>query len=163
MKRFVVWAKVGLALVILVGCATTPPVQPNTPLRDTEVFASPFPKVWSALIATLAEQAYPIEVIEKESGVVTTRFVTFTGGKTDAQIDAVAVKPNYPLATWESGKYTLSIFVAKTNSLTTTVKVTSHIEALVKPFMVDVPNWVGCDSKGVMEKRLFDVIKEKLK
>ena len=163
MKRFGVWATVGVALVSLVGCATTPPEQQPIPLRDSEVFVSPFPKVWSALIATLAEQAYPIEAIEKESGVVTTRFVTFTGGKVDAQIDALAVKPTEPLATWMSGRYTLSIFVGKTDSLTTTVKVTSHIEAFVKPFMVDVPDWVVCQSKGVIEKRLFDAIKDKLK
>jgi hypothetical protein len=162
MRRFVVWATVGSALVFMVGCATTPP-ETLPPLRDSEVFVSPFPKVWSALIATLAEQAYPIEAIEKESGVVTTRFVTFTGGKVDAEIDALAVKPSAPLATWMSGRYTLSIFVGKTDSLTTTVKVTSHIEAFVKPLMADVPNWVVCQSKGVIEKRLFDAIKDKLK
>lgn len=146
-----------LVVFFLVGCATVA-VRPT--IQDTEIIDAPFDKVWGALIATLSEQSLPIETIEKESGLVTTKFVTFASGfMAERAINEVAVKPSGLLYTWSNARYTVSVFVTKSGENTTRVKITSHIEAFENNV---TKSWMVCYSNGVIEKRIFDSIEAKI-
>lgn len=147
-----------LLLVIFTGCATTQMVRPT--IQDTDAIQAPFDKVWGAVVATLAEMALPIEAIEKESGLVTTKFVTFASGiLAQNEIDRIAQRPSVFLGTWSQGRYTVSIFVTSSGENTTRVKITIHIEAFEDNV---TKGWYVCYSKGVIEQRIFDSVRSKI-
>jgi hypothetical protein len=140
--------------VILMGCATTPANKPT--IKDTETIQAPFDEVWRATVSTLAEMALPIESIEKEKGLITTRYVRFTSGwAAPKEIDLVAQKPSVFLGTWSAGRYTLTVLARANGKDSTKVKITTYIEAFEEYMTRD---WHTCYSKGVIEKQIFDSI-----
>jgi len=104
----------------------------------------------------------PIQVVEKESGLITTQFVQFGSGLlTDKQIDAIAYRPPGAgfLSIWNGGRYTLSVHVTRESDSTSVVKVTPHIEA----FESNVTHsWHVCETNGNLERQLFAAISQKL-
>ena len=151
--RFWVW----LTLICLSSCVTVP-IKPT--IEDSITLQSSFNKVWTATVATLPEKALPIEVIEKESGLITTKFVIFTDGLiAQKAIDRVSQRPSVFMGTWEKGRYTLSIFITSEGENTTKVKITIYIEAYEGNV---TKSWNVCYSKGVIEKDIFEVIKSKV-
>lgn len=149
-----------VVLLAVVGCAASQQMTSYTPVRDTEVFNAPFGRAWGAAVATLAEEGMPIQVIEKDSGIMTTQFVNFASGVfAERQIDAIAKRPRAFLGTWNSGRYTLSLFVSRIDSVTTRVKVTPHIEGFENNFS---KSWMVCSSNGTLEAKMFSGIRSKL-
>lgn len=142
-----------------IGCATTQMVRPT--IQDTDVIHASFNKVWGAVVATLAEMALPIESIERGSGLVTTKFVTFDSGLiADKQIDPIAQRPSIFLGIWsQGGRYTLSIFVTSSGENTTKIKITTYIEEFENNV---TKSWHACYSKGVIEKQIFDSVRSKI-
>lgn len=59
-----------LLIALLVGCATPglPPTQTN--IEKSKVYSAPYDKVWSAIIAGVAESNLNITTLEKESGII---------------------------------------------------------------------------------------------
>jgi len=152
-----IYLLIALPTVLLAGCAPPQMVKPT--IQDTVVIQAPFDKVWGAIVSTLAEMALPIESIEKESGLITTKFVTFASGIfAEKKIDRIAQKPPLFLASWSQGRYTLSVFVAPVGEDATKIKITAHIEA----FERTTKGWHVCYSKGVIEKQIFDSVKSKI-
>ena len=143
--------------IILIGCATTI-VKPT--IVDTEIIKAPFDKVWAAVVETVAEKSYPIDLAEKSSGLITTKFVKFADGLyADKKIDEIAVRPSVFMSTWKSGRYLFNIFVKSISQKETSVKITSHIEGFENNINKD---WIECYSKGVIEENLFKTIKSKI-
>jgi len=156
MRKF--YLLVVLLSAILAGCATTQMVKPT--IQDTDVIQAPFDKVWGAVVATLAEMALPIESIEKESGLVTTKFVTFASGiLAEKEIDRIAQRPPVLLAIWSQGRYTVSIFVTSIDENTTKIKITTHIEAFENNL---TKSWHVCYSKGVIERQILVSVRLKI-
>ncbi len=145
---------------LIITCGCVPQNQTTLPqkIEDTKFYDASFDETWAALIETLSDMTLPIESIEKESGLITTRFVNFADGiNADNSIKQVATRPSVFLGTWNSGRYTLNIFVADKGELGTRIKVSAHIEA----YENNVTNkWYVCKSLGVLEKRIFKAIKE---
>lgn len=151
-----------VVLMTLVGCAASQQLTPATPRTDTAVLDAPFDKVWQATVATLAEEGMPIQTIEKESGIVTTQFVSFASGySAEREIDQLAKRPRtfLGLGTWNSGRYTLSIYVSRVDSATTRIKATPHIEGFENNVS---KSWVMCESNGALEEKMFAGIRSKL-
>jgi len=150
-------------LVVLgtIGCAASRQVI-RGPVQDRQVFQAPYDKVWSATVGALADEGAPIQVVEKESGLITTQFVQFASGLNAAkQMDAYAHRPRGGgfLSIWSMGRYSLSVHVTREADSTTAVKVTPHIEAYER----NVTNsWHVCDGNGGLERRLFPAISAKL-
>lgn len=142
----------------LIGCATTQIVKPT--IQDTDIIQASFDETWKAVIATLSEMALPIEAVEKDSGLVTTKFVNFASGWGEwKKLNGVAEVPKVMFATWSQGKYTLNIFVTSLGENTTKVKVTTHIEA----YEDNVTNsWHVCYSKGIIESQIFNSVRSKI-
>ena len=156
MKKAGVWTI--LLAVILAGCAVTQVTRPG--IEDSAIISAPLDKVWGAIIATIGDRALPFESVEKESGLITTKFVIFTSGMvTDEQIDRIAVKPSGLLNVWSQGRYTLNIFAMPSGEGATKVKITTHIEAYER----NVSNsWHICYSHGVLEQELLYAIRSKV-
>lgn len=145
-----------LISVGLLGCVTMP-IAP-TGVENSKIFQANFDKVWSSLTATIMEQALSIEAIEKESGIITTKFVLFADGiDADKQIKEIAERPKVFMGVWLKGRYTLNVHT-KSIGDATQVMITPYIEG----YEEQTERWHLCYSKGVFEKRIFDSIERKL-
>lgn len=145
----------------IAGCAASQQMTYAQP-QDTEVFNAPFDKVWGAIVATIAEQGAPVQSIEKDSGILTTQFVSFASGfGADKQIGAIAQRPPAGgfLSVWNAGRYTISIFASRSDSMSTRVKLTPHIEGYESNV---TKSWHVCPSNGSLEAKLFSSIRAKL-
>jgi len=136
--------------ILLVGCITTPPPRPIT---NTEIFQSSFGKVWGATVAAFAEKTLPIESIDKESGLITTKMVRTRRGL------EIAVIP----ATWALGntRFTLNLFAKPAGNQSTSIQINTHIE-VNKSGLLGTDGWRVVPSKGVLEQEILDSIKAKL-
>jgi hypothetical protein len=156
MRKTSLWTT--LFILPLLACATTQAIRPQ--IYNSATFSAPFDEVWSALISTLAEQALPIESVEKESGLITTKFVTFASGLlADERIDYYTVKPSGLLNVWNQGRYTISAFVTPSGEEAAVVRITTHIEAYESNVS---KSWHVCYSKGVLEREIFNSIRSQI-
>jgi len=145
--------------MLLSGCATTS--QPAKTAEDTAFYLARFDKVWDAAIASLAEEQIPIDSINKNRGVISTKFVNYSvGPKAHQEIDAIAQKPSAArLAIWTQVGYTLNILITPINDMSTKVKVTAHIEAYDKNVSQE---WHECISNKVIENKIIEKIRAQL-
>ncbi len=145
--------------LLLAGCAPQLPVRPA--IQDTEIYRAPFDKTWSAAVETILERSLPIALVDKSNGIITTQPVIFASGSgAHVEIDRLAVRPSTPfLGTWITGRYTISVFVARLDSNQTRVRITTHIEAYESNSEYQ---WFECFSKGIIEDGLFKSITAKL-
>ena len=108
-------------------------------------FAVSFDKVWAALVEALTDQKWPIETIDKSSGLITTKAtVDSEGGSMMCATPLVA-----PHKTW------LNVFVKRTES-GVRVKVNVTFRAIRED------QAISCYSNGALEKSLFDAITKHL-
>lgn len=142
--------------VILFSC-TMPPQEAREPIKDSEVFNSPFNKVWAGIVSTIAEMSLPIQSIEKESGLITTQFITDKSGW--EPVKNLAYNPTVLLGTWTGCRYTYSIFVNTLSENQTKVKVNTHIEGFESNVTKD---WHVCQSKGILEDQFFNMLRSSL-
>jgi len=150
-----------VVMFFLCGCATTSSVSDTEPIQNTFEINKPFNSVWKAIVATFAEHSYPIKAIEKDSGLITTDFIVFADGiMADDEIKGISKRPSLFMGTWTGGRYTISIYAQQIDSKITKIKITPHIEA----YESNLSNsWHTCNSKGVLEKEIYDFIMDKLK
>lgn len=148
-----------LAFVLISGCATAP--KPVRPVDDTAFYLARLDKVWDAAIATLAEESIPVDSMNKERGVISTKFVNYSvGPQAHHDIDAIAQKPSAArLAIWSQVGYTLNILITPINDMSTKVKVTAHIEAYDRNVSQE---WHECISNKVIENRIIEKIRTQL-
>lgn len=131
--------------LLLVGCATTQPERP--PIEARRTFHAPFDKVWAATVGTLSED-YPVQVIEKSSGLISTEFVL-------GSVSTYGYAPSVFLGTWSNGRHRVTALVRKVDEQNTEVKLTVHLEA----FEFNVTHaWHVWDSNGTLELLLFNRI-----
>ena len=173
MKIFLIFV-LGLSLV---GCATfkeeykkeTEKQQAKTAeknkapeIQDVFIVNSSFDKVWKALVETLAEKSYPIKAIEKESGILTTDIMIFQDipfrFEADKEIKRISERPSVFMAVWDTVKYSLNIFVSEIDKNTIKLKIGLSIEA-----HNNINGWHKCQSRGVIEKEIYDSTISKIK
>lgn len=149
-----------LATSLAAGCASAPE-QKAAPHDNTVLFLSSFGRVWDAFTTTIEEDSIPIDTMDWEQGLITTRFVNYSvGQKTHRDLMTIAVKPAEPrLAIWSQAGYTLSIHLAAVSDLSTRVQVSAHIEAYNQNV---TSQWHECASKGVIERNLLEKVKARL-
>lgn len=114
-------------------------------VETQQTFPADFDKVWSALIETLSDQQFPLETIDKASGLVTTKTMTDSRGET--MVCATRFD--------EAHRTSLNLFVKKTDG-GTRVKVNATFRAMRDD------QAITCYSSGAIEKSLFDGIKKNL-
>ena len=145
--------------ILASGCATGKIIIPEIQ-NDYEVEAG-FEIVWQAVVESITDNSMSIEVIEKESGIITTGFIKFFNNYNErAELDRLAEKPDYNfLAKWTEGKLKYNIFVKSISDTTTRMKITSQMEAFEGGISHE---WVVVYSRGIIEDDLFDLIKAKI-
>ncbi len=148
-----------LALILISGCASSP--KPVKPVDDTAFYLARFDKIWDAATVTLSEESIPIDSMNKDRGVIITKFVNYSvGPQAHHDIDAIAQKPSAArLAIWSQVGYTLSILITPINDMSTKVKVTAHIEAYDRNVSQE---WHECISNKVIENRIIEKIRTQL-
>lgn len=148
-------------ILLVVSCATTSQtVKPVKPIIwDEETFQASYEKVWGSVIATVAEQALPIDVIEKESGLLTTKFITIDVVESEAK-RMIENPSSIPLLTlWGSIRYTVNFYIHTVGENQTRVKVTSYVQ---RQEIGSSGQWYVCYSKGVIENDILASIRSKI-
>jgi hypothetical protein len=149
-----------LAAFLMAGCASAPK-QATTLQDDTAFYLARFDKVWDTVIMTLREESIPIDSIDKNRGVIITKFVNYAvGPQAHHELDKIAEKPSAArLAIWSQAGYTLSILVTPISDMSTKTKITAHIEAYDRNVSQE---WHECLSKGVIESSIIEKIRTQL-
>jgi len=141
-------------LLGLLWFACVAPPRPETFQKD-KVVNYPFDETWSAIVEALAEEEWPIESIEKESGLITTRFVNIgKGGNNYADCGSTI----FGKAERSDFRCKLNVFARPIQNNNTNVRINIHIEGWTGTWASSNGDWEICNSTGKYEERLFSRI-----
>lgn len=145
-------------LLLLAGCATTPPQGPM--VDDTSFFLGRFDKVWEVTMKVLEKKSLEVKEFDKEKGEITTRFVNYSvGARAHHELEKIAEKPELRLGLYTQVGYSVNIRIVAVNEMSTQVKIKATIEA----YDTNVTKkWQPCRSKGVIERELLESIRNSL-
>lgn len=144
----------GIISLFAIGCATAP-----TPRTITKSFPveSDYDSAWSALIETFAELQLPIDNMEKDSGLITTDWIEFTGQTNEDYCDCGKLGINIEIN--RLGKF--NVFVKKSTENSCQMTVNSMWEQTYQ-FGDDVYKR-KCVSTGNLEREIYDLVATKQK
>ena len=145
-------------MVLSVGCATVP----KTPLqsqRTSAVILAPKDKVWPLIVQEVGLN-YPIQAIEKESGLITTQFVQMPVGFNNAGMKRYVFPPGGFLATWAGLRMNLRIMAIESEAGKTMVAINAHYEAFENNVS---KSWIVARSNGSVENQILTCIEQKLR
>lgn len=153
-----------LAVMLLASCASGPKPIPRMEI-EPQTYNASFDRTWEALNDVLSEQRYPIRAFEKDSGLVTTDFVS-SGSRYHywGQKDEAGRK----ISTWAlKTRYFLNIRVRVVGDSTTTVDVIPHLEYMSYVYDSRLnrsveAGWEASDSHGDIEQEIYDSLAAKL-
>ena len=109
----------------------------------------------------LQKEAIPVKTMEKEKGIIETKFVNYSvGPQAHHDIEKIAEKPSeIRLAIWSQVGYTLSIQITPINDMSTKARIRAHIEAYDKNA---TKKWHECNSYGIIEDEILEKIRSQL-
>jgi hypothetical protein len=140
--------------LLLTGCVTPQQVVQPT----SRVFSAPKEKVWPAIVSEIGLD-YPVKAVEKDSGLITTEFVSVPAGYNNEGMSQWVLPPGGFLSTWDGLRVTLSAVVEEVEPGKTQVNLRAHYEA----FESNVSkSWIICQSNGNLENQIFDKIAARL-
>jgi uncharacterized lipoprotein len=146
-----------LVALSLTGCA---PQQVRPVAFDVQkTFPSGFDKVWAALMESTMDLGYPVESVEKESGILTTSFVNI--GQLPPK-EYCNCSGGF-FAVVSETRMKMSIFVRAINGNETIVKLNAHIEGWTENVLAKKKDWAMCTSTGVLETDLLSRLEKFLK
>lgn len=146
-------AIVGLMIFVFAGCATAP--KPRTIVKAFD-FTNDYDAVWSATVETFAELNLPIDNMEKDSGLITTDWIDFTGTGNDVYCDCGGL--GLAIENSRQGKFNVFVKEAATGS---TVKVNCTYQQTAS--LGDTRVNRNCVSTGGLESIVAESIGDKLK
>ena len=115
--------------------------------------------VWPKIIAEVGLQ-YPVQALEKESGLITTQFVTLPAGYGNYGSGKWIYKPGGFLATWDGLRMNMRILAVEIEPGKTQVTINCHYEA----FENNVSKaWQVVRSNGSLENGILTRIEQNLK
>ena len=143
-----------LLLVLVVGCATAPIRQDIQKIFE---FDAGYDDVWAAIIDTFGMMQLPIDNVEKDSGLITTDWLSF-------EVDdgyADCGKGGFGRAVRDLvGRFNV---VARDANGTVSVTVNTLYEAnRVDVLNPEISSEVRCYSTGVLEADLVELVEERI-
>lgn len=145
-------------MVLTVGCATVPKV-PLHSQRTSAVILAPKDKVWPLIVQEVGLN-YPVQAIEKESGLLTTQFVQMPVGFNNSGMERYVFPPGGFLATWAGLRMNMRIMAIESEPGKTMVTINAHYEA----FESNVSkSWIVARSNGSVENQILTSIEQKLR
>jgi hypothetical protein len=151
---FVIFA----TMVLMIGCATVPraPLQAQ---RTSAVILAPKDKVWPLLVAEVGLN-YPVQAIEKESGLLTTQFVQMPVGFNNSGMEQYVFPPGGFLATWAGLRMNMRIMAIESEPSNTMVTINAHYEAFENNVS---KSWIVARSNGSVENQILTSVEQKLR
>jgi hypothetical protein len=156
--------KNGLLFALLViislifGCATIP----HTPLQTrgtSAVMLAPKDKVWPLIVSEVSIN-YPIQAIEKESGLLTTQSIKILQGfQWTAAYERYVFLPERFFVRWDGLRMDMRIMVIETEPGKTIVTIKARYEV----FDRDLSMWIEARSKGFVENQILNNIEVRLR
>ncbi len=159
MKMLLSYMTIILTATLIWGCAA--PQKPAVSNEDTAFYLARFDEVWDATLAALRTESIAVESMNKDRGVIATKFVSFSSGpQAHYEIGEIAEPPSdVRLALWSQVGYTLSILITPISDMSTRVKVIAHVEAYDKNATQE---WHGCASNKSIESKFIEKIRAHL-
>jgi len=151
-----------LSIIFCLGmaaCATAP--APRLVVRPFAI-SKPFDAVWQSVIETFAELNLPIMNMEKESGLITTDWISFRGqDKTTGYCDCGGIGMNVEID--RLGRF--NVYVEKVGESSCELEVNSFFEIITRSALAhNGPSSVGyCVSTGKLEAEIYKRVSEKIK
>ena len=103
---------------------------------------------------------YPIQAVEKESGVITTSFVNLPAGYNNREMERWVYNPGGLLATWGGLRMSMRILVVELQPGQTQVTIVCHYEAYESNVQ---ESWVIAQSNGSVENSILTRIEQTLR
>ena len=147
-----------VTMVLIVACATIPKA-PLQAQRTSAVILAPKDKVWPLLVSEVGLN-YPVQVIEKESGLLTTQFIQMPVGFNNMYMERYVFPPGGFLATWAGLRMNMRIMAIETEPGKTMVTVNAHYEAFENNVS---KSWIVVRSNGTVENQILTGIEQKLR
>jgi hypothetical protein len=98
---------------------------------------------------------YPVKAIEKESGLITTEFVSLPAGYNNVNQTQWILSPEGFLTTWDGLRMNLSILANEVEPGKTQVTIHTHFEAFENNVS---KSWIVCQSNGSLENQILDKV-----
>jgi len=145
----------GLACLMIYSCATAP-----APRQITKAFPieATFDEVWPAVIESFAELNLPIQNVEKDSGLITTDWISFTGQKNTDYCDCGGLG----ISVERSREGRFNVFVKRTSDSSCEVVVNCIYRQTLETIKGTLAGTRSCVSTGILEADMFEIIKSKL-
>jgi len=153
-----------LFAVLLAGCATqsTAPRQALTHAehlrRTSRTYDAPKSAVWP-LVVSEVDRMGPVRAVEKDSGLLTTDFVSMQAGYNYSEIGGLVIPPGSFLAIWAGLRMKLSVLVTEPETGKTQVTIRTHYEAFDRNVS---KSWIVCQSTGALELVILTRISQQL-
>ena len=156
MKRTVVVMMV-LIVSLLAGCAGTsrPPQERQ---RTSALFSAGKDRVWELVVSAVATN-FPVQAIEKESGLIATEFVSMPAGYNNARMAEFVYPPSVFLGTWAGLRMSMRVLVNEVSAEMTSVAITAHYEALESNV---TKSWMVAETNGALENKILTKIESQL-
>jgi len=157
MKRY---AGIGIFFMFVFlfgGCATIPKT-PQIASPTSMVFEATKDKIWPLLISEVGLN-YPIAAIEKESGLLTTNFVTMPAGFNNMNMAKWVFSPGGFFATWNGLRMKMNIMIVEIGEGKTKVTIRTHYEAFENNVQ---KSWIVCRTNGAVEYEILTHIEYQL-
>jgi len=148
--------KISMILTILFslfGCANTM----HSLQRTSETFNNTKDEIWPIIISEIGIE-YPIQVIEKESGLISTQGVNIEGS-----FDNFVNPTKCMLNRREMINVRMGISVFEIQPEKTKVMIKTHYMAYELYFMEQFPKWRVAHTNGRLENRILNNIEQKLR
>ena len=147
----------GLVVVCLFiyGCATAPAPRQ---IVNTFPIKKPFDDVWQAVIESFSELQLPIDNMEKDSGLITTDWIDFTGQKNTDYCDCGGL--GMTIERRRVGKF--NVFVKRITEDSCEIRVNCLYEQTIYESFSETTTVRKCVSTGKLEAAMFNLIKSKL-
>jgi len=158
MKRSGLLIALQVTMILIIGCATVPKV-PLRAQRTSAVILAPKDIVWSLLVSEVGLN-YPVQAIEKESGLLSTQFVQMSVGFNNMYMDKYVFPPRGFLATWGGLRMNMRIIAIETEPGKTKVTINAHYEAYEENVS---KSWIVARSNGSVENQILTNIEKKLR
>ena len=142
-------------MILVQGCGPMMVIPTIETSRSYETVS--YDEVWSATVKTFALRSYPIQVIEKDSGILTTSIMSDTSAAWGSQkLDSLVTNPNIPLAIWTNMSTRITAYVQKDP---VQVKIITRIKRYESNF---TQAWHLCYSNGIIERSILNSIESDL-
>lgn len=156
-KNIIKWLSLSVFFTILTGCMSQPVIQ-QPALQTDRVLHYSASKVWASTVKAVS-QRFPIQIIEKDSGLINTQTATIPIGFDNSNYASYYYKPNLFLATWGGANIRLNVLVIPEDDNNTKLKINATYQALETNVM---KSWIVVRSNGQEENRLLDEIEQDL-